>query len=981
MSKQAAVAHPALRLSLLGDFRLEQEGAPVRLYSRKVEGLLAYLILFPDEHPREKLAALFWGDSTDEQARTSLRVGLNNLRKQLPTEALLTDRETVQWDPAFPLWVDTNQIPTWANLPPLELQAQLLNYQDLLTDFPEEWLAPLRSQFRASFLETALQFVERARTSGEYTSGIEIARKILTFDAANETAHQHLIFCLSAVDDYQAALAQYEICRQALRETSGVEPSSATRDLYAKIKQQLEPRPHDTRTTNLPKPLTSFVGRGREMAELQGILANASGASLVTLFGAGGSGKTRLSIQVGRALLSDFPDGVWWVDLSPLTDANLVARQVAKAVGVTEQPYQELSETLIEALHNKQVLLIIDNCEHLVLACARLAEQLLGGCPQLKILATSRERLGVGGELLYQVPTLSLPAVQPLSLATLLLEYESVRLFVERARAVNPRFVLTDQNAVAVAHICQRLDGIPLAIELAAARVKLLAPEEIAARLDHRFALLTQGSRTALPRQQTLRALIDWSYNLLLEEERILYPRLSIFAGGFTLQAAEQICSAPPLHASSILVTLAQLVDKSLVLVPGQERVSRYQMLETVREYASDKLSETMEMETLRLRHLEFFLGAAQEAAKLQSDSTRAEWLRRLDADYENFRAALEGAIRHRNARQSLDLANALMWYWDARNYLVEGMRWFNEVLAATAAFDAEFTIARTEALTNAGTFLRFIGDFSVARDMLTRAVVSWRSLGDAALPQTANALHQLSYVFQDQGDIDSAAAAVQECESITTRLGDRVGNARALYRMADIVFDRGQIDLAREYFHQYLTFALEVRNVLYIVGVLCKLGGVERSQGNFQAAIEFYEQALEWNEDLPDWWMHAQALRGLGVVALAQDRLPRARTYLAESLAVSHQYGYLIWIAEGLAASAELARKSDEPPRAAKLLGASDAVFTKIQGKPPVFVAREIERTRAGVREKLGDAAYEAAWQAGKKLDVEQAIKLALGE
>ena len=428
-----------------------------------------------------------------------------------------------------------------------------------------------------------MQQTQALRSRSEYDRAIETAHRLLATDPANERAYHHLIFCFIALGNRPAALEAYSQCVRALEEELAVAPSPETKALYEWIKQTPSESPSlASRITNLPIPLTTFIGRQREMAEVKRVLKDEGGRlkdetreqnsiphssfiRLVTLTGAGGTGKTRLAIQVGADLIDTFHDGVWWVDLSVLADPALVPDSVAKALGLEEVADRPLFETIAQFIYAKHLLLVLDNCEHLIAACSQFAGTWLTACPNLKILATSREPLGLTGEVVWQVPTLSTPAPFWLSAAQLWLSYESVRLFVERARAVKSDFALTDQNAASVAQICRRLDGIPLALELAAARVILLTPEEISARLGDRFDLLTHGSRTALPRQQTLRALIDWSYNLLSEDERCLFRRLSVFTGGFTLEAAQAL-GREVVPASGLLDPLARLVVKSLVL-------------------------------------------------------------------------------------------------------------------------------------------------------------------------------------------------------------------------------------------------------------------------------------------------------------------------------------------------------------------------------------------------------------------------------
>jgi predicted ATPase len=422
---------------------------------------------------------------------------------------------------------------------------------------------------------------------------------------------------------------------------------------------------------NLPTQLSSFVGREKELAEVRRLLKD---TRLLTLTGAGGCGKTRLALAAADELVETFEDGVWLVDLAPLSDPSLVPQAIASAPGVREQPGRSLTETLSDYLASRKVLLVLDNCEHLIESCAELAEFLLRSCPGLWVLATSREALGIAGEVAWPVPSLSLPDLRRVPNIDSLSRYEAARLFIDRAEAIKPTFALTEQNAPSVARICYRLDGIPLAIELAAARTKVLSVEEISERLDDCFGLLTTGNRTALPRQRTLYATMVWSHELLSEQEQILFRRLSVFAGGFTLQAAEAVCAGDDLERNEVLDLLSHLVDKSLVIMRENSTGTRYRLLETVRQYGRERLKESED--EVEQRHAGFFVGLAEEAEGELSGSDQARWLTLLQSEHDNLRAALSWSLgEKRNIELGVRLAAALWLFWFARGYLSEGRR------------------------------------------------------------------------------------------------------------------------------------------------------------------------------------------------------------------------------------------------------------------------------------------------------------------
>ncbi|MBI4671532.1 MAG: hypothetical protein HY741_07680 [Chloroflexi bacterium] len=640
-----------MQLYLLGTFLLQQGNKQVRLPRRKVEALLAYLVLHPQAHSREQLAALLWGEASDELARTSLRTALGVLRKHVHPEIVVTDRTTLQLNPQFALWVDVHQlerahreaIVLGHHVSSEELHAQCDLYRgELLTEFYEDWIPPLREQYRIQHLDLLLLWVQQLRASSEYTPAIHVAQRVLTMDPANERAFQHLMFCHIAQGDRQAAFNAYTQCVRALREELDVAPMAETTALADWITQSAPAGAATAaRITNLAMPLSSFVGRQREMVTRKETIQR---ARLVTLTGAGGSGKTRLAVQAGTDLIDAFHDGVWWVELAALNDATQAPSALAKALGVHEQPERTLTETLVDWLGARKLLLILDNCEHVIGACAELAEKILSACAGVKILATSREALRLTGEQVWNVPTLAVPDANSTTLTELLMSYEAIRLFVERARVVKPDFGLTDQNAFPVVKICQRLDGIPLALELAAARVNVLSPEELAARLRDRFTLLTSGQRTVLPRQQTLRALIDWSFDLLSPPERTLFWRLGVFSGGRTLAAMEAVCAGDGIAPEQVLDLLSRLVSKSLLYTAEKNSETRYSFLDSIKQYAREKLRDSGESDALKNRHLAYYQELAEQAQVELAGPQQAHWMRRLELDHYNLRNALEWA-------------------------------------------------------------------------------------------------------------------------------------------------------------------------------------------------------------------------------------------------------------------------------------------------------------------------------------------------
>jgi predicted ATPase/DNA-binding SARP family transcriptional activator len=960
---RASTSITRLYVFLFGAFRLELNALPVFLPTRKIESFLAYLILHPEPHTREKLAALCWGDVSDVQARASLRTALAAIRKHISAHLLITNRQSIQINSAYPMWVDvfafekgiksklkeseweltTNGFQSKVN----ELQRAISLYQgDLLSDFYDDWIFPGREYYRSLYIDTLLGLAQEMRSHSEYEHAIEFAQKVLASDPANERAHQHLMFCYLANGDRSAALKQYDVCQRALREELAVDPLPETTALYQWIRQApSEVKAREAQITNLPIPLTSFIGRKREMAEVKYLLST---TRLLTLTGAGGSGKTRLAIQVATDLLDGFKDGVWWMELAALKDETLVPQVVAKALGVSEQPNQSLIETLKNFLQFRHLLLILDNCEHLIEACARLVDELLRTCPNLKILATSREILDIDGESTWRVPTLSVPDLQPVSLVNLLTEYEAILLFVERARAVKPNFALTEETAPIGAQICQRLDGIPLAIELAATRVKMLSVKQIAARLEDRFTLLTKGGRITLPRHQTLRAAIDWSHDLLPEKERILFRRLSAFAGGWTLPAAEAICTGAGVEENEVFDLLSRLVDKSLVEVqPGGEE-ARYRMLQTVRQYSSELLLESGESGTVRNRHLDYFTRLVEAANPHLGfwlpDRDRDLWLSRFEAEYDNLRTAVRWIFETENgppagpetkAEAGLRLAGKLHWFWFARARFSEGRSWLTQLLEIGHNVS---TTTRAQALVTAGYMACWQGEFASGRSPLEEALTLFRQLQEGS--GIAYALHGLGVVALCEGHATLGCSLFKRSLKEAKAADDKWLTAFSLHFLAIALSYQGKYAQALSYFEE---------------------GDALREQlgGNKQGrAFSLFHLA--------------RIGRHLGDYAAARSRH-------AEAMLLFQQTGDRRGIGYSLAGFAVLSAAQGDMQRAARLSGALASLERVLGSFLDAPSQIEYDQELASVRAALDEEVFAAAWDEGQAMTLEQAIEYAL--
>ena len=684
---------------------------------------------------------------------------------------------------------------------------------------------------------------------------------------------------------------------------------------------------------NLPAQLTSFIGREKEMDEVKNLIA---GNRIVTLTGSGGAGKTRLSLQVAVECLNQFSNGVWLLELAPITDPALVPQTLLSIFNLREDSHRTTVEVLMEYLRAKNMLLLLDNCEHLIEACAPLSERLLQACPNLKILASSREALGIAGEISYRVPSLQAPNPAELPPLEELGKMDSVRLFMDRATTSKPDLTLTEDNASFIAQICFRLDGIPLAIELAASRVKALTPEQIASRLDDRFRLLTGGSRTALPRQQTLRAMIDWSYSLLSEDEKTLFRRLAVFVGGWTLEAAESVCRVDN-SGLDILDLLTRLVDKSLVLITESVSGMRYHRLETIRQYSREKFFETDEVEALRDRHLNYFVQFAEQADENLKGSEQLTWQKLMSAEQDNLRAALEWGFS-KNPYSALRIVGAANLFWTAAGYSAEGFRWTQKALEQvqqnpfTRGTTAEQRqVARAKALRGLTRLYLSLGDNAKAKRTAEESVAIYRrskdrrglsfalvilaypleflgerELAEAILKESyliargekdiyvmCRALNMLARVtIALRHDLDKAQKCIDESLRRAREAGLRSQEAQAQEVAATIALHRNNHDEARRRYNESVKLYQEIDARFNVILEKSNLAHMERKLGNHAAALEHYRETILAFRDMGQSGAVAHQLECFGFIATEQDQKERALRLFAAANALREKAG-----------------------------------------------------------------------------------------
>jgi len=946
-----------LRVSLLGRFEVVVGSRVVgeegwRL--RKAASLVKLLALAPHHRlHREQAMEALWRDLSPRSAANNLHQTLHAARRTLEPDAsgfryLVLRGETLFLRPDGVLRVDVDAFEEAAaearrsGVPAAYRRALGLYAGDLLPrDRYEEWAEERRAALCRTHLVLLSELAALYEEAGDFDRSVEALQRVVSEDPVDEEAHVGLMRAYAASGRRHQALGQYGRLQQALLRELGAEPHAASRRAYedvlagrvpGMIPRRAAPAGPESQKVGeqgLPGSLTSFVGREREREEVGRLLG---AARLLTLTGPGGCGKTRLALEVAGDLADSYPDGVRMAELAPLMDPGSVPQAVADALSVREGPGASPVEAITQALGGRRLLLVLDNCEHVVEAAAPLAEALLRRCPGLRILATSREALGAAGEAVLPVPPLSGPGPGQRPSAEDLEGYESARLFVRRARYRNPAFVLTPQNAGAVAEICARLESIPLAIELAAARVGL-SVEQVAERLDDSLGLLTTGGRAAAPRQRTLRGALDWSHDLLSGPERALFRRLSVFAGGWTLEAAETAGPGGEIEGGDVLDLLSQLVDKSLVVAEAVgEGGVRYRMLEPVRQYAREKLMGE-EREAARRRHAGWCLAFVEGAEAGLRGADQASWVERTKRENANVLAALGWSLEA-EPETALRLAAMMGYFWYRYGQIAEGHRRLESVLARTESFE---TSLRARVLRLAGVLAEESGLYGRARELHERGLALYRKLGEKqGLAASLTSLGALEFAV---GDLERAVALTRESLTLKRELGDERG-------------------------------LMSSRN---------NLGEMLQATGDLAEARALFEENLESDRRLADEWGSGVSLLNLGTLAVEQGEPDRAEELLLEALRTLRRFGDEDAIAECLDSLAAAAGARGRARRAATLFGAAEAAREKL-GTPlrPVERAR-YERFVAASRRGTGRAAWASAWEAGRALSLDRGAGLAL--
>jgi predicted ATPase/DNA-binding CsgD family transcriptional regulator len=734
-------------------------------------------------------------------------------------------------------------------------------------------------------------------------------------------------------------------------------------------KSTRSPEPVATQTlNNLPAPVSSFVGRDGELAEVRALVG---GWRLVTLTGTGGAGKTRLALQVAAGLADGAGDGVWFADLAPLGDPDLVAVTVADVLGVRQEPGGSVLDTLVEAVGGRS-LLLLDNCEHVIGACAKLADALLRGCPNLALLATSREPLGIDGERVHRVPSMGIPAAGDDTDA--IRASEAVRLFTDRAGQHGVTLAWDQETASVIGRICRRLDGIPLAIELAAARLRVMPAAELEARLDRRFSLLTGGSRAAPPRQQTLRAMVDWSWELLPGAERVVLARLSVFAGTFGLAAAEAVAAGPDVPAAEVLGHLGTLVDKSLVQFgdtgtgPG-----RYRLLETVRQYAAGQLDThgPAVVNQARTAHRDYYLALAEAAAPQLVGPDQAAWLDRLDAELGNLRAAIAFTLTQPDPEPGLRLAASLPTYWRARGHQAEGADALRALLDMPAAQEA--TLPRARALAAAANLLQQMGSYAIAGDYGQEGLAIARAAGDDYL--VGELMYVRAWVLLRQGQRSAALPLIESGLGLARRLGDPHLTANLLSAQAHATYAAGDHAGAARHAAEALPLFRQAGDRQHMGTMLGNLGNYELSAGNLDAARRHLAEALDIFRALNHRDGIAYQTLNLGLAEYLSGSPDTAEALFAESLDLTRRMGMKALMAYALIGLAMTGHGGASPGWSGRLHGAADQALADSGRVLEPLEGRLADLDRQRLRAAMGDEAFEAEYAAGRALDLPQVL------
>jgi predicted ATPase len=966
MDAPAALAPPPLRAHLLGPVRLLVGDAtiPDQVWSRRAaRSLLLLLLVTPDHHlPRDRVLDLLWPNATPESADQALRKAVHLLRRVLQPDLragrdsayLAVSIDVIGLRPGIDLWIDAEAFETAiaaAHSAPLadrrtHLRQALALYQgDLLRDETyAEWANAPRERLRQLRRRAALDLTELDLVAGAPEASVPALEQLLSADATDEAVLRALMRALAGAGRGDDAIRWYRHTAKALRDELDVAPEEATRALADEIRAMVTaptaplPQPIAIRPqASIPAAPNLLIGRAREVEQIQDLLLTRD-VRLVTVTGPGGVGKTRLAQEAARQVAEDFADGVCHVALAATRDHARVLPAIAQALGLVDTGRHAIDEILQAALRGRDLLLVLDNLEQVIDAAPQIAT-LLETCEGLKVLATSREPLRVRAEQEVLLTGLSVPGSRSHGRDHLLMRYGAIELFLRRAHAVRPSFVLTDESAGTVVTLCKRLDGLPLAIELAAAQARAFSPEELLASLNDRFALLAGGYRDLPDRQRSLHNAIGWSYDLLSVSRRRVFRQLAVFTGDFTGEAALAIMARtnrpdrePGRHAGpepASLDDIDALVTRSLLVRAEAEDGPRFSMLESIREYGLAALSANGEEAEARHAHAIWFRTLAEQAAPILAESFDGVWLDRLEADLGNIRSALTWALRQPEAETALRLAAALRRFWLARGYLVEGRDWLEQALALSAPEPSQVWM---RAIFAAGELSFFLDDLPRAKALAEEGLAICRSLGDAR--GAADALLGLGHIARQTGDMDVAVTFLNEGIALARSADDESSLALLEEALGKALVDLGRFDEAESLYGDGLQRQRRAGNERGVASSLSGLAELARKRGDTDRAISLVEDALAIVRRRRDAYATAVLLIALGNLVVDHGNHTRATELLRESLALAWEHRFDAIAAEGLRALTSVAAAAGELERSARLAGATVA-FCRAVGTP----------------------------------------------
>jgi predicted ATPase/DNA-binding SARP family transcriptional activator len=1017
-----------LALNFLGPPQIRLHNEPITIERRKIVAMLAFLAVERGPQQRATVSALLWPDYDQSRAYKNLRQILWEIQKVIGEDWLNVSRETMELNRSADVFLDVGHFESLVEKSRTQMDVSLrtallsesakLYRHHFLSGFSlkdaqpfDDWAFAKSDELRHKLLQVLTSLSNDYCSLGQADQAIPHARRLVALDPLNETAHRLLMEIYLDAGQHNAALKQYQDCEQILRREMNLDPQPDTRELYKKIRRgEIKPVRIEKQTKtaiapqhNLPHPIASFIGRKKEQDEIRNLIHK---NRLVSLVGTGGIGKTSLALQLGHVMLQEYPNGVWFIALDSLSDPALTLQTVASVFDIREDKERPLIQKLVESLHNKQALIIFDNCEHLLDTCSEITTTLLLSCPSINVLITSREGLGIPGEVTYTMPSLPLPELDVRSFEKLT-EYESIRLFAERAAQVLTSFELTQENIKSVVGICRKVDGIPLAIELAAARVNILQADEILQQLSDSFSLLTKDSRTILPRQQTLRGSIEWSWNLLTQEEQGFLRQASVFAGGWTLEAAQSVCRG------DVLTLTGALVKKSLIVVnQASGRETRYRFHEMVREYAHEKCHESAEDEEIHARHVSYFLDLSKRAQLGLRGPSRVDWIERLNEELNNIRVALHHADKV-DVETGLYLASQLIRYWESAN-LPEGDQWLTRFINRSESKD--FPLARARALLTQGWLLTWLQKFKDASAVTMESLTTFQEFGDKE--GQADALVSLGNIKQFMDDADGALELIHQSLVLSQDLKDEWRQANVyfflgwdrrdpqrsmaawdkgitLYRkVGDIIslanllavagqfhVANGEIDLAEKYLDEAISLWQSNRRAdMWQVPRIAK-SLIASVRGDHEEAQALLEEALDSVRETGNRMSHLWVRVRMGYVMLRAGRADEARSILMETAQDFHVDDSTTGTLFALEGMAWWYAEVNQFGEAAQLIGWADATRRKIRDPRPRLEQSDVEKVISACMDVMGESAFSDAYDKGQQMTSGEAVSFALSK